>query len=164
VTVNPELAHLQYVYPSSLTTGVGIMIGDSAFSAFNADQDDLTGERESGLRLWEGKYKFRQEMLPAFVGEGFGSKIFSTGKSLNFIRYSCHDTDWIATREKMSNTNGTLQYSDIFGLERSIDAAYRIASQRLTTFFWVMATSPINSWKRLDRVCQDLQIPCTDTT
>jgi gamma-tubulin complex component 3 len=126
VTVDPELAHLQYVYPSSITTGAGIMIGDGGFSGFNGEQDDLTGERESGLRLWQAKYKFRQEMLPAFVGEGFGSKvcclasyitracqpisywqIFSTGKSLNFIRYSCHDTDWIATREKMSNTNGS---------------------------------------------------------
>ncbi|KAI0304037.1 gamma-tubulin complex DGRIP91/SPC98 component [Russula brevipes] len=134
VTVDPELAHLQYVYPSSLATGAGMMIGDGGFSGFNVDQDE--GERESGLRLWQAKYKFRQEMLPAFVGEGFGSKIFSTGKSLNFIRYSCHDTDWIATREKMSNTNGTLQYSDIFGLERSIDAAYRIASQRLFDIFF----------------------------
>ncbi|KAI9513347.1 gamma-tubulin complex DGRIP91/SPC98 component [Russula earlei] len=136
VTLDPGLAHLQYVHPSSLATGAGIMIGDGGFSGFNVDQDDLTGERESGLRLWQAKYKFRQEMLPAFVGEGFGIKIFSTGKSLNFIRYSCHDTDWIATREKMSNTNGTLQYSDIFGLERSIDAAYRIASQRLFDIFF----------------------------
>lgn len=126
VTVDPELAHLQYVSPSSLATGAGIMMGDGAFNGFNVDQDDLTGERESGLRLWQAKYKFRQEMLPAFVGEGFGRKvyysipwvtvsgqpisswqIFSTGKSLNFIRYSCQDTDWIATREKMSNTNGS---------------------------------------------------------
>jgi gamma-tubulin complex component 3 len=74
VTVDPELAHLQYVYPSSLSTGAGIMAGDSGFSGLNADQDDLTGERESGLRLWQAKYKFRQEMLPAFVGEGFGNK------------------------------------------------------------------------------------------
>ena len=126
VTVDPELAHLQYVSPSSLATGAGIMMGDSAFNGFNVDQDDLTEERESGLRLWQAKYKFRQEMLPAFVGEGFGRKvpyliswvivsgqpisywqIFSTGKSLNFVRYSCQDTDWIATREKMSNTNGS---------------------------------------------------------
>jgi len=75
VTVDPELAHLQYVYPSSLTNGAGIMIGDGAFGGFNVDQDDLTGERESGLRLWQAKYKFRQEMLPAFVGEGFGRKV-----------------------------------------------------------------------------------------
>jgi len=30
-------------------------------------------------------------------------EIFSTGKSLNFIRYSCHDSDWVVTREKMSD-------------------------------------------------------------
>ena len=51
------------------------MMGDGGFSGFNGEQDDLTGERESGLRLWQAKYKFRQEMLPAFVGEGFGSKV-----------------------------------------------------------------------------------------
>lgn len=51
------------------------MIGDGGFSGFSGEQDDLTGERESGLRLWQAKYKFRQEMLPAFVGEGFGSKV-----------------------------------------------------------------------------------------
>ena len=75
VTVDQELAHLQYVHPSSVTTGAGIMISDGGFSGFNVDQDDLPGERESGLRLWQAKYKFRQEMLPAFVGEGFGSKV-----------------------------------------------------------------------------------------
>jgi len=74
VTVDPELAHLQYVYPSSLTNGAGTMIGDGGF---NVDHDDITGERESGLRLWQAKYKFRQEMLPAFVGEGFGRKVRS---------------------------------------------------------------------------------------
>ena len=73
--MDPELAHLQYVYSSSLTTGAGITIGDGGFTGFNVEQDDITGERESGLRLWQAKYKFRQEMLPAFVGEGFGSKV-----------------------------------------------------------------------------------------
>jgi Gamma tubulin complex component N-terminal len=32
------------------------------------------------------------------------SQIFSTGKSLNFIRYSCHDSDWVATRNKLDHT------------------------------------------------------------
>jgi gamma-tubulin complex component 3 len=74
VTVDPELAHLQYVYPTTLAVGAGI-VTDGGFGGFHVDQDDLTGERESGLRLWQGKYKFRQEMLPAFVGEGFGNKV-----------------------------------------------------------------------------------------
>ena len=71
---------------------------------------------------------------------------------MNFIRYSCHDSDWVVTREKMSNTGGSelsynshayiadhvpaLQYSDIPGLERSIDTAYQIASHRLFDIFF----------------------------
>lgn len=30
-------------------------------------------------------------------------QIFSTGRSLNFIRYSCHDSDWIETQAKIAN-------------------------------------------------------------
>ncbi|KZT24524.1 gamma-tubulin complex DGRIP91/SPC98 component [Neolentinus lepideus HHB14362 ss-1] len=139
VAVDPELAHLQYVHPSSLEGAIGQLSGDEGFGT--GDTDDMAAGRESGLRLWEGKYQFQQEMLPAFVGEAFGRKpdnrfqIFSTGKSLNFIRYSCHDSDWVATREKLSNTGGTLKYSDIAGLERSIDTAYQIASRRLFDVF-----------------------------
>ena len=119
VALDPELAHLQYIQPVAF--GSGGLLGDES----TGDIDDLSGEKESGLRLWESKYTFRQEMLPAFVGEEFGRKvyisaispcinfllisspflqIFSTGKSLNFIRYSCHDSDWIATREKLGST------------------------------------------------------------
>lgn len=128
VSVDPELAHLQYVQQSSS----GQLAGDGGFGGETEDM----GEREVGLKLWEGKYQFRKEMLPSFVGEAFGRKIFSTGKSLNFIRYSCQDSDWVATREKLSNTGGTLQYSDIAGLEHSIDTAYQIASRRLFDIFF----------------------------
>ncbi|OCH90974.1 gamma-tubulin complex DGRIP91/SPC98 component [Obba rivulosa] len=132
VAVDPELAHLQYVQPAH--DGIGNP-SDGGFGGLAGDAEDLE-QRESGLKLWETKYQFRKEMLPSFVGEAFGRKIFSTGKSLNFIRYSCQDSDWVATREKISNTGGTLKYSDISGLERSIDVAYRIASQRLFTVFF----------------------------
>ncbi|KAG8904031.1 Microtubule-nucleating Tub4p (gamma-tubulin) complex component [Tulasnella sp. 403] len=98
------------------------------------DVDDRT--RESGLNLWTSKYTFREEMLPRFVGREFGRKIFSTGKSLNFIRYSCQDSEWVATRNKISTTGKVLKYSDIAGLERTIDSAYQIASQRLFDVFF----------------------------
>ena len=120
VSVDPQLANLQYVHPSALS---GNLSGDGGFG-LGGDHDD-PHEGETGLRLWEAKHKFRAEMLPAFVGEGFGRKvychniyegytysysshvkIFSTGRSLNFIRYSCHDSDWVVTREKLSNTDG----------------------------------------------------------
>ncbi|KAI0353516.1 gamma-tubulin complex DGRIP91/SPC98 component [Trametes cingulata] len=132
VAVDPELAHLQYMQPS--LQGVGQLASDGGFGG--GDVEDTSEEHAGGLQLWEQKYRFQQEMLPAFVGETFGRKIFSTGKSLNFIRYSCHDSDWVATREKLSNTGGTLKYSDIVGLERSIDTAYQIASQRLFDVFF----------------------------
>jgi gamma-tubulin complex component 3 len=96
-----------------------------------------------------------------WISSNFASQIFSTGKSLNFIRYSCHDSDWVATREKMSNTGGSkryiyssvrpyqpsaaLKYSDIAGLERSIDAAYQTASHRLFEVF-------IEKFKLLDHL------------
>ncbi|KAL0070721.1 Microtubule-nucleating Tub4p (gamma-tubulin) complex component [Marasmius tenuissimus] len=129
VAVDPSLAQLQYMHPSSLAGGIDQLAGGK--DDLKLEDEDRSREREGGLRLWEEKYRFRREMLPMFVGEAFGKKIFSTGKSLNFIRYSCHDSDWVATREKMSNTGGSLKYSDISGLERSIDAAYSLASQRL---------------------------------
>ncbi|VDB90091.1 unnamed protein product [Peniophora sp. CBMAI 1063] len=132
VGVDPDLAHVQYVHAAAYAGG-GVADGGFGLSV----EEDVIGEKENSLRLWENKFEFRQDMLPAFVNENFGRKIFSTGRSLNFIRYSCHDSDWVATREKLSHTErGELQYSDISGLERSIDTAYRIASQRLFDIFF----------------------------
>jgi gamma-tubulin complex component 3 len=124
VAMDPAMAHMQYVHPSSLAGGIGQLSGDGGFGGFGGDNDDISGELEGGLRLWEAKYQFQKDMLPMFVGEAFGKKvpvffahilisdskilqIFSTGKSLNFIRYSCHDSDWVVTRQKMSNTGGS---------------------------------------------------------
>ncbi|KAJ6599023.1 gamma-tubulin complex, component 3 [Mycena vulgaris] len=145
VAMDPALAHMQYVHPSSLAGGIGPLAGDGGFGGIGGDTDDISVERDGGLKLWEAKYQFQEDMLPMFVGEAFGKKIFSTGKSLNFIRYSCHDSDWVVTREKMSNTGGTLKYSDIAGLERSIDTAYQIASHRLFEVF-------IDKFKLLDHL------------
>ncbi|KXN89628.1 hypothetical protein AN958_05495 [Leucoagaricus sp. SymC.cos] len=143
VGVDAELAHFT---PGQLSAGaLGNPSGDGGFDRFGTDGEDYSGAREDGLKLWEAKYRFRKEMLPLFVGDAFGKKIFSTGKSLNFIRYSCHDSDWVVTREKMSNTRGQLQYNDIAGLERSIDTAYKIASKRLFEVF-------IDKFKLLDHL------------
>ncbi|KAL5527235.1 hypothetical protein ACEPAG_6026 [Sanghuangporus baumii] len=129
VHIDPELANVHFVqHTSNQQNG---FFGDDGL-----DNDDIPGEYRGGLQLWESKYIFRKEMLPAFVGEEFGRKIFSTGKTLNFIRYSCHDIDWVTTREKLGSTNDTLQYSDIEGLEHSIDSAYSIVSQRLFDVFF----------------------------
>lgn len=43
-----------------------------AHKACEGENDDISGERESGLRMWEAKYQFQKE--PMFVGETFGRK------------------------------------------------------------------------------------------
>ncbi|OXG74279.1 gamma-tubulin complex component 3 [Cryptococcus neoformans Gb118] len=97
---------------------------------------DADGGKEEAYKLWEKKYVFVKMMVPGFVSEDFAKKIFSTGRSLNFIRYSCHDSDWIETQAKIANAGRALKYSDLAGLERSIDDAYSIASQRLLEIFF----------------------------
>ncbi|OCF44974.1 gamma-tubulin complex component 3 [Kwoniella heveanensis CBS 569] len=97
---------------------------------------DAAGGLEEAHKVWEKKYVFVKKMVPGFVSEDFGKKIFSTGRSLNFIRYSCGDSDWIETQAKLANAGRALKYSDLAGLERSIDDAYSIASQRLLEIFF----------------------------
>ena len=72
--------------------------------------------------IWEKKYIFVKDMLPVFVNEEFGRKvrpeailctmpdpanraneqIFITGKSINFIRFSCQDSDWTSVQAQSS--------------------------------------------------------------
>jgi hypothetical protein len=75
--LDPELAHMQYVHPSSLAGGIGQLSADGGFAGLGVDNDDISGDREGGLRLWEAKYQFQKDMLPMFVGEAFGKKVSS---------------------------------------------------------------------------------------
>ena len=108
VQVNPELADVHFQFGQGRETASALGGGFGGLGAedggFGAADVDFSREYQGGLKLWESKYIFRKEMLPAFVGEDFGRKIFATGKSLNFIRYSCQDSDWIVTREKLGTT------------------------------------------------------------
>ncbi|GAA5916670.1 Spc98p [Sporobolomyces salmoneus] len=84
--------------------------------------------------LWADKFSFRKEMLPGFLEESFGRKIFSTGKSLNFMKYSCADNAWVIERNHQDDR--ALEYADMASLERSISLAYSTASQRLFELFF----------------------------
>lgn len=76
VAVDSELVHFT---PGYLFAGaLGNPPGDGGFDRFGTDGEDYSGTREDGLRLWEAKYRFRQEMLPLFVGKAFGKKVIAT--------------------------------------------------------------------------------------
>ncbi|CAG8462995.1 6398_t:CDS:10 [Paraglomus occultum] len=87
---------------------------------------DQTVEEED---LWQHKYFMRTDMQPSFISPLLAKKIFSIGKSLNFIRYSCHDNDLVTGKGK--STKSVLKYGDVIALEHSIDATYTKTSKRL---------------------------------
>jgi len=78
-------------------------------------------------------------MIPSFISEGFARKIFSTGKSLNFIRHSCGDYEWHQTRSNIyeASSKSSLHYKDITGLQQTIDSTYSIATRRLFKIFFI---------------------------
>ena len=103
-----------------------------------APEADLVVPEEHGTdagEVWHHKFTLRRELIPSFLSEGFARKIFSTGKSLNFIRSSCGDGDWAATCASLNASGRALRYSDLAGLEHTIDAVYSIASTRLMHIF-----------------------------
>eukprot|EP00842_Homolaphlyctis_polyrhiza_P005168 jgi/Hompol1/5652/HPOL_004606-RA len=78
--------------------------------------------------LWRAKYAIEHSMVPAFISKALAKKIFSIGKSLNFVRHSCHDHTFVAP---WSQHPSDLQYGDISKLEFSIDSAYQASSNHL---------------------------------
>ncbi|KAI9247542.1 Spc98 family-domain-containing protein [Sporodiniella umbellata] len=75
--------------------------------------------------MWKNKYSIREDMLPSFISKELALKIFSIGKSLNFIRYSCHH------RIDVSQNNTLFKYDQVQTLERSILVIYKETSQFL---------------------------------
>ncbi|GAA6063367.1 hypothetical protein JCM10212_000306 [Sporobolomyces blumeae] len=104
--------------------------GEPWGNSFDAQDEQGVPSHE----LWADKFSFRREMLPGFLEESFGRKIFSTGKSLNFMKYSCADSAWVT--ERNHSDDRTLEHADMASLERSISLAYSTASQRLFELFF----------------------------
>lgn len=138
--------------------------------------------------IWEKRYVFVKSMLPSFINEEFGRRvslhgllspacrraivlsdsldwtiqIFITGKSINFIRFSCQDIEWTSSQAQFAQDDAgqcaqrefahdesvaqsffeytrlstVLGQGDISQLERTIDAAYSSASKRLLDVFF----------------------------
>ena len=92
-------------------------------------------EESDAADVWHNKFELRTELLPSFLSRDFARKIFSTGRSLNFIRCSCGDSDWAAASETLSASGRALRYSDMAGLEHTIDLVFATANRRLLDIF-----------------------------
>ena len=79
--------------------------------------------------VWQDKYHFHAFQVPTIITESFAKKVFLIGKSLNFIRHGCLDSDWVDEYSK--STSKELRYGDTAKLEMNIDEAYKTTMARL---------------------------------
>ncbi|KAK3326443.1 Spc98 family-domain-containing protein [Apodospora peruviana] len=79
--------------------------------------------------VWNSKYEVVDAMVPSIITADFAQKVFLIGKSLNFIRHSCGDSQWVEAYSKTSSKE--LKYGDTATLEAWIDEAYKTTMQRL---------------------------------
>ncbi|KAA8569355.1 hypothetical protein EYC84_001005 [Monilinia fructicola] len=96
----------------------------------NAVQEAQDGRSRGGASsVWEDKYKLNEDMVPSIITQDFAQKVFLIGKSLNFIRYGCGDSQWV--EEYSKDASKELRYGDTATLETWIDEAYKTTMARL---------------------------------
>jgi gamma-tubulin complex component 3 len=96
----------------------------------NAINDNQDGRNRGGASsVWEDKYKLNEDMVPSIITQDFAQKVFLIGKSLNFIRYGCGDSQWVEEYSKAASKE--LRYGDTATLETWIDEAYKTTMARL---------------------------------
>ncbi|KAK3678999.1 Microtubule-nucleating Tub4p (gamma-tubulin) complex component [Recurvomyces mirabilis] len=100
------------------------------FVSENADFED-----SGATSVWDNKYLLKEEMIPSIVTPDFAQRVYLIGKSLNFIRYGCHDGAWVESYSK--DTSRELKYGDTANLSQSIDEAYKTVMAQL---IWLMET------------------------
>lgn len=86
--------------------------------------------RRVATSVWEDKYKVESAMVPTIISTDLSKKIFLIGKSLNFIRHNCGDSEWVIQYSKSNSKS--LDYANTTKLSSSIDVAYRTTMSRLT--------------------------------
>lgn len=86
--------------------------------------------RRFATSIWEDKYKLDPTMVPTTVSAEFAKKVFLIGKSLNFIRHNCGDSDWVV--EYSRSNSKPLDYANTASLSSTIDTAFATTMTRLT--------------------------------
>ena len=93
------------------------------------DEDWKESKAKGQASVWNSKYEVVDAMVPSITTADFAQKVFLIGKSLNFIRHSCGDSQWVDAYSKTSSKE--LRYGDTATLEKWIDEAYKTTMQRL---------------------------------
>ncbi|KAJ9156445.1 Spindle pole body component [Pleurostoma richardsiae] len=105
------------------------------YKEFFVKEQDPNNEARKELKsrgqssVWNDKYETDKKMIPSIITDDFAQKVFLIGKSLNFIRHSCGDSQWVEDYSKSSSKE--LRYGDTATLEAWIDEAYKTTMKRL---------------------------------
>ncbi|KAH9892298.1 spindle pole body component alp6 [Xylariomycetidae sp. FL2044] len=91
--------------------------------------DKMSRDKSDPVNVWEEKFVLIENMIPSIKTQEFCDKVFLIGKSLNFIRHSCGDSQWVESYSKENSKE--LRYGDTATLESSIDEAYNTTMRRL---------------------------------
>ncbi|WFD24441.1 Microtubule-nucleating Tub4p (gamma-tubulin) complex component [Malassezia equina] len=125
----------RWIYDGELDDPFGEFFVACAAPAAHIPQpkDDLivaTEQSVDAAAVWQNRFVLRPEMLPTFLSEHFARKIFSTGKSLHFLRECCGADQGVHAQARRE-----LRYSDMAGLEHAIDAEFALASGHLCALY-----------------------------
>lgn len=88
--------------------------------------------RRVATSIWEDKYKLEEELVPSIISADFAKKIFLIGKSLNFIRHNCSDSDWVIQYSQANSKSLDYANTSHANLSASISTAYQSTMSRLT--------------------------------
>ncbi|KAJ1326258.1 gamma-tubulin complex component 3 [Microdochium nivale] len=110
-----------WIYDGELT--------DPYLEFFVQERERLPDQKAQASNVWEDKYHLEEKMIPTIITTDFAEKVFLIGKSLNFIRHSCGDAQWVESYSKQSSKE--LKYGDTATLEAWIDEAYKTTMRRL---------------------------------
>ncbi|RDW58003.1 putative spindle pole body component alp6 [Coleophoma cylindrospora] len=118
----------QWIYDGELSDPYHeFFVSEQDPHAIQANQDGKS--RGGASSVWEDKYKLNEDMVPSIITQDFAQKVFLIGKSLNFIRYGCGDSQWVEAYSKAASKE--LRYGDTATLETWIDEAYKTTMARL---------------------------------
>ncbi|CAM9222888.1 unnamed protein product [Discosporangium mesarthrocarpum] len=81
---------------------------------------------------WQDRYELNLSVMPKFVDEGSARKILTIGKSINFLRTTCNDSEWImGPMAKAASEGKNVEYGDALGLRAVVDRCSELTNARL---------------------------------
>jgi len=86
--------------------------------------------------MWQSKFHIDQQLLPLFIGDDLAKQILLIGKSINFIRQSCNDSEWILDSQTLAGLDAGLEYGRIEELEKMVNLVAEKTNQHVMSLMF----------------------------